>query len=654
MKHFLPTASLLLLASLTACASNAPLASTPAPVPFGATPSKAQVKHAERAFYAFCHFTVDTFTDREWGTGGESETVFNPTSFDADQIVKSIKASGAKGVILTCKHHDGFCLWPTSTTEHNISASPYKGGKGDIVREMSDACRKNDFEFGVYVSPWDRNHKTYGTPEYLPFYRKQIEELTTRYGNLFEIWFDGANGGSGYYQGKVGPVESQDVHHLRNVDRTQYYGWPETCAMVIKNQPGINIFSDVGPGVRWVGNEDGHAPTTCRATITFGKNDTWGCVRQNLLLTGTLHGENWVQAEADVSIRPGWFWHASQNGAVRSPENLMSLYMASIGHGTTFNLNCPPDSRGLLHENDVESLKQFGEHLRQTFAQNLAEGAKVSASNIRGNDPFYGPQKLLDQDQWSAWVTDDAVHTADATLELNGEKTFNLIKLREDIRLGLRVEGVAVDAFVSGEWKELAKAETVGSCRLWRVPKTTASKVRIRVTKGDVCPALSDFGLFLEPEFELWISPIGGNPKVAAKAKWKVISNSFEVPGGEAKNAVDGNPASLWHTCGKDGESGLPQHFAVDMGAEKTLKGFTYLPRQDHTLHGMVDQYAFAVSSDGKEWKTVAEGEFGNLRANPVEQTVSFEAVKARYFKFTAKHALELNHAAVAEIGVVE
>jgi alpha-L-fucosidase len=623
------------------------------PQPFGATPTAAQVKHAERAFYAFCHFSPDTFTDREWGTGGESESTFNPTAFDADQIVKAIKASGAKGVILTCKHHDGFCLWPTSTTEHNIASSPFQGGKGDIVGEISEACARNNFEFGVYVSPWDRNHQTYGTPDYPSAYHKQIEELTTKYGPLFEIWFDGANGGTGYYQGKVGPVEAKDVNKARHIDAATYYGWPEIEKGLAKTQPNIIVYSDVGPGVRWVGNENGHAPDPCRATITYRPGDAWGRVRTEILGPGTLHGELWRQAETDVSIRPGWFWHESQNGRVRSPENLMDLYMASVGHGSTFNLNVPPDRRGQVHENDAESLRQFGEHLRQTFSVNLAAGAICTASNVRGNDPFYGPDRLLDNDLWSAWVTDDEVKTPEVTLELTGQKEFNMIRLREDIRLGLRVEGVAVDAFVDGAWKELAKAESVGSCHLWRVPKTSTNKVRIRVTKSDVAPALSDFGLYLEPAFDTWVPPIGGNAKAAAKAKWKVVSASYEAQGGEARRAIDGDPNTLWHTHGADGEHQLPQDFSVDMGAVKTLKGFTYTPRTG-TLHGMVDRYRFEISEDGKAWTTAAEGEFGNLRANPVEQTVPFTPAKARFFRFTALHALELNHAAVAEIGVVE
>jgi len=615
------------------------------PVPYGATPTPAQLKHAEREMYAFCHFTVDTFTGAEWGSGAEKESVFNPSAFDANQIVRAIKASGAKGVILTCKHHDGFCLWPTKTTAHNISASPFREGKGDVVREFANACKANDFEFGVYISPWDRNNEHYGTPEYVTdVYRKQIEELTTQYGKIFEIWFDGANGGSGYYGGKGGS---------RSIDRTKYYGWPETWKMVFANQPGIIIYSDIGPGVRWCGNESGHSSDPCRATINFEADAAPGYKNSKFLPSGELNGRTWCPAEVDVSIRGGWFFHPEQEP--RSPENLMKIYMDSVGHGAVFNLNCPPDKRGIIHENDTESLRQFGEHLRRTFETNLAARAKAEASNVRGGDlAHYGPDKLLDADRWSAWVTDDAVTTPEVTFALAGEKTFNLVRLREDIRLGLRLEGVAMDAWIDGAWKELAKAESIGSCHLWRVPQTTTAKVRLRVTKGPVCPALSDFGLFLEPPFQPWVKPVAAVSKDARKSKWKVVSFSYQTAGGEASHAIDGDKGTLWHTHGPDGEHGLPQNLVVDMGETKTLKGFTYLPRQDGTFHGMVDRYTFETSEDGKSWKPTAEGEFGNLRANPTEQTVSFAPVMARYFKFTAIHALEMNHAAVAEIGVVE
>lgn len=473
------------------------------PAPHGVTPTSAQVAHAVRPFYTFCHFTVDTFTGAEWGSGAEKPAIFNPSAFDANQIVTSLKAAGARGVILTCKHHDGFCLWPTKTTPHNVSASPYKDGKGDIVREFADACKKHDFELGVYVSPWDRNSEHYGTPKYVTdVYHEQIRELTTQYGKLFEVWFDGANGGSGYYGGKGGK---------RRIDAKTYYNWQVAWDMVLKNQPEAIIFSDVGPGVRWCGNEKGHAGDPCRATIDFPPGEGFGNVNTGRLNAGTLGGKLWIPAEVDVSIRPGWFFHENENP--RSPENLMQIYLDSVGHGATLNLNVPPDKRGLLHENDVESLKQLGAHLQQTFAVNLAANATAKASNTRGNEPAYGPDKMLDNDIWSAWVSDDTVTTPEVELVLAVEKSFNLILLREDIRLGLRLEGVAVDAWLDGQWKELAKAESVGSCHLWRVPETRTNKVRIRVTKSPACPALSDFGLFLEPAFAPWVPPLGGAPK---------------------------------------------------------------------------------------------------------------------------------------------
>ena len=639
-KHKL-LAVLLLLGTYTMLVA----APVPPPQPFGPVPSERQLRWHELGQYAFVHFGVDTFTDKEWGFGDEKESLFNPSSFDANQIVAAAKAGGLKGLILVAKHHDGLCLWPTKSTTHNISATPYKNGKGDIVKEMSMACKKAGIKFGVYVSPWDRNHREYGRPGYVTAYHQAISELTSNYGPIFEMWFDGASGGTGYYGGQGGS---------RSISYNTYYGWKEIRAIIRKNQPDCAIwcgqYDEDGrthwADCRWGGSEEGHVSDPCWNALLSTKSSGWG--------TGLRDGDTWCPAEGDVSIRPGWFWHASQDRSVKSPQQLMNIYLSCVGRGANLILNLPPDCRGLIHENDVASLAGYGKHLAETFAQNLAKGAKLEASNVRGNDRSYGPQKLLDNDMWSAWVTDDAVHTPEVVLELKGEKTFNMIRLREDIRLGQRIEGVAVDAFVDGSWKELAAAQSVGAIRLWRVPKTTTTKVRIRVTKSPVCPALSDFGLFLEPEFDAWVPPIVGDPKLAAAAKakagWRVVSASF----GNARAAIDGNPATFWNTHGNDGERHLPQEFMVDLGAVKTLKGFTYLPRQDKCPHGMVDQYSFAVSMDGNTWTTASEGEFGNLRANPVEQSVPFTPVKARYFKFIAKHALEKNHAVVAEVGVVE
>jgi alpha-L-fucosidase len=395
---------------------------------------------------------------------------------------------------------------------------------------------------------------------------------------------------------------------------------------------------------RWGGSEQGDVGNPCWNTM-----DSTIINLSKEYSEGVRNGDVWCGAEGDVSIRPGWFWHENQNASVKSPQKLMDIYLSSVGRGANLILNLPPDRRGLIHENDVASITEYGEHLRKTFETNLAKGAKLTASNTRGKDPSYGPERLLDDDIWSAWITDDDVNKPEVVLDLKGEKTFNLLRLREDIRLGQRIEGVAVDAWVNDAWKEIATAPCVGAIRLCRVPKTTTTKVRIRVTKSPVCPALSDLGLFLEPEFATWVPPLDcRDPKDKAKDKWKIVSASR----GKAKAAIDGNPDTFWDTY--DGTHSVPEQFVVDMGEEKTLKGFIYLPRQDRWLHGMVDQYAFQVSTDGENWTTASEGEFGNLRANPVEQSVSFPQVKTRYFKFIAKHAVEMKHATVAEIGVVE
>jgi alpha-L-fucosidase len=503
-----------ILAQDSSGTSAAPTGVAP-PEPFGPVPTARQLKWHELGMYAFCHFGVDTFTNAEWGSGAEKPEIFNPKEFNAHQIVGAVKAGGLRGIVLTCKHHDGFCLWPTKATPHNISASAYKNGKGDIVREMSEACKQAGIKFGVYVSPWDRNHPEYGRPGYVTVYHQQIKELLTQYGPLFEVWFDGANGGDGYYGGAGG---------TRKIHAATYYGWDTIWDMVRRYQPAAIVYSDVGPDIRWVGNEAGYAKDPCWTTYTphvrgfkpakagspLSRFDAWGFVNYEEGEQGHRDGRYWLPAEVDVSIRPGWFWHQEENPKVRSPQNLMDIYLASVGLGQSLNLNIPPNRRGLLDDNDVASLKAFGEHLRQTYAVNLAQGATMKASEVRGDDlANYGPQKLLDSDPWSAWIANDhwTSHAASVELALAGEKTFNLIRLREDVRLGQRVEGVAVDVWDAaarngaGDWKELAKAESVGACRLWRVPKTTTTKVRLRVTKSPVAPALSDFGLFLEPAF---------------------------------------------------------------------------------------------------------------------------------------------------------
>jgi len=458
------------------------------PAPYGPVPSARQAQWHQMEFYGFLHFTVNTFTDKEWGYGDEDPAGFNPTDFDANQIVGTAKEAGMKGLILTCKHHDGFCLWPSTYTEHSVKRSPWKGGQGDVVREISDACRRNGLRFGVYLSPWDRNHAEYGRPAYLVYFRNQLRELLTQYGPLFEVWFDGANGGDGFYGG---------ARETRKIDATAYYDWPTTWQIVRDLQPNACLFSDAGPDVRWVGNEQGKAGETCwatsnRADFAPGKADT------GRLNRGDRPGTDWVPPECDVSIRPGWFYHAKEDDRVKSPKELVDLYYASVGRGGSLLLNLPPDRRGRIPDRDVASLREFRRILNATFTRDLAHGSKASASNVRGNDPGFGPQNVIDGQEHTYWSTDDGVTAPELVLDLGEVRTFNVVRLREYLPLGQRVEAFGLDQWQDGKWTEFAKGTSIGACRLVRAKPVTTSRLRLRITQAPVCPAISEVAVFAE------------------------------------------------------------------------------------------------------------------------------------------------------------
>jgi len=472
------------------------------PAPYSPLPSLRQLAWHELEFYGFLHFTVNTFTNREWGDGDESPAVFNPTDFDAAQIVEAARDGGMRGLILTCKHHDGFCLWPSRYTEHSVKNSPFKR---DAVKEISAACTSAGVKFGVYLSPWDRNHKAYGSPEYLVYYRNQLRELLSEYGPVFEIFFDGANGGDGYYGG---------AYERRQIDNRAYYDWPNTWQIVRDQQPNTVLFSDAGPDIRWVGNENGIAGETCwatqnRADFSPGNADV---ARLN---RGDRPGTHWVPAECDVSIRPGWFYHAHEDKQVKTSQQLVDLHYASIGRGASFLLNLPPDRRGRIHENDAHSLREFRQFIEATFATNLAVGARVSATNSRGGgrDRRFVPGNVLDGSRITYWASDDDVRMPHLTLELPREVSFNVVRLREYLPLGQRVEAVGLDQWKGGQWVEFGTATSIGSCRLIRGPRITTSRVRLRVTQASVCPAISDFGLFAEPT-----SPSAGPPSESGRS----------------------------------------------------------------------------------------------------------------------------------------
>ena len=459
------------------------------PAPFGPVPTERQLAWHEMEFYGFVHFTVNTFTDKEWGYGDEPESVFNPTEFDAAQIVQTAKDAGMKGLILTCKHHDGFCLWPSRFTEHSVKRSPWKNGHGDVVREISDACRKAGLKFGIYLSPWDRNRADYGSPEYVAYYRNQLRELLTNYGPIFEVWCDGANGGDGYYGG---------AREKRNIDRTTYYDWKTTRAIVREQMPGAVMFSDGGPDVRWVGNERGRAGEPCWATLN-GAGLFPGVADPKKLNRGDHPGTDWMPAECDVSIRPGWFYHARQDAQVKTPQQLLDIYYQSVGRGAAMNLNLPPDRRGQIAEADVRSLHEFRRILDATFARNLARGAEVSASNTRGEAKRYSPESLVSGEPGAYWSTDDNATAPEVILDLHRPVTFNIVSLRESLPLGQRIEAFALDQWKDGQWVQFAAGTSIGSHRLIRGETVTTGKVRLRITQSPVCPALAEIGLFAEP-----------------------------------------------------------------------------------------------------------------------------------------------------------
>ena len=442
-------------------------------------------------FYGFLHFSINTFTDKEWGYGDESPSLFNPTAFDADQIVGTAAAAGMKGLILTAKHHDGFCLWPSKYTQHSVKKSPWRNGRGDVVREISSACRKHGLKFGIYLSPWDRNHKDYGRPEYLNYFRNQLRELLTSYGPIFEIFLDGANGGDGYYGG---------ARETRRINRDTYYDWPTTWNLVRKLQPDACLFSDAGPDVRWVGNERGVAGDPLWNTLN--KDDfAPGRADEARLNRGDRPGSHWVPAECDVSIRPGWFYHSSEDSKVKSAPTLVDLYYASVGRGGSFLLNLAPDRRGQIPEPDINSLREFRRLLNATFRDDYAQRARVSASNTRGNgDRRFSSSNVIDGKLDTYWTSDEQITTPELIVHLDRERTFNVVRMREYLSLGQRVEAFALDVWKDNQWQEFARGTSIGNCKLVRSKPVTTTKVRLRITQAPVCPAISELALFAEPE----------------------------------------------------------------------------------------------------------------------------------------------------------
>lgn len=681
------------VAFLCSCSSVEP------PKPVLPLPTDRQLEWHELEFYAFVHFNMNTFTNKEWGLGDESPKLFNPTELDCRQWARICKEAGMKGIILTAKHHDGFCLWPSAYTEHSVKNSPWKNGKGDVVRELAEACKEYDLKLGIYLSPWDRNHADYGTPEYITYFRKQLHELLTNYGDVFEVWFDGANGGTGYYGG---------ANEERRIDRQTYYDWENTQKIVRDLQPNACMFSDNGPDIRWVGNEEGWAMETNWSLIR--KDEYYpGTPNYKELREGQIDGTHWVPSEVDVSIRPGWYYHKSEDHQVKTLPQLLEIYYNSIGRNASLLINFPVDTRGLIHEKDAEQILKLADAIKADFETNLVTGKKIFASNIRGNSYKYQVKNVADKNPESFWATDDSVIVASITVDFGEPTEFNRFLVQEDIRFGQRVKEFTLDAYVENQWKQIAAQTTVGRKRILRFPNVLATQLRLNIVDSKECPVISNIGVYKAPKvivepiiqrnkmgevsiqcfdtgLEIYYTLDGSTPtsqtlkyaepfllndksvvkaividpnsgkssqvsKVqfdVSKEYWKLIGTFQSVE--QARFIFDGNPETAWVLNNKS-----PVEIIIDLGESLSLTGFYYLPDQGRWNPGIVNRYEFNVSNDGINWgNPISSGEFANIKNSPILQRKEFDLVNGRFIKFRMLSPAEENgRLGIAEFGII-
>ena len=597
----------------------------------GIAPSQRQLARQQLEFYAFTHFGMNTFTGREWGDGTDSPRLFAPDAFDADQWVSAVKSAGMRGLLLTCKHHDGFCLWPTGLTEYCIRNTPYKDGKGDIVRELSEACKKYGIKFAVYLSPWDRNQAIYGTPEYVDYFYKQLHELLTNYGAVFEIWFDGANGGDGWYGG---------AKDSRTIDRKTYYQYDRAYEMIDKYQPQAVVFSDGGPGCRWVGNENGFAGATNWSFLRAGEVYP-GYPKYRELQYGHADGNQWVAAECDVSIRPGWFYHPEEDNRVKTVEQLTDLYYRSVGHNATLLLNFPVDRNGLIHPVDSANAVDFHKNIQKQLAHNLLSGVVAEVSDERGGK--YTAKAMTDNDYDTYWATNDGVVSATVEFDLPQQEKVNRMMLQEYIPLGQRVKSFVVEYNKDGQWLPVKLNEettTVGYKRLLRFETVTTDKLRVNFTDARACLCINNVEAYYAGE----TADVSFDNTVA-----DIKSYPFTLVGvdeSEAKKCADKDDTT---TCFVDGNT-----VVVDLGEEQTVASFHYLPDQSEYNKGLISGYEISVGTDANAINNVVtKGEFSNIKHNPILQSVYFTPVKARYVMLKAvKMVNEGETMGFAEIGI--
>lgn len=566
-----------------------------APAPVMPIPTEHQVRWQQMETYAFVHFGLNTFNDREWGYGDSKLETFNPTKLDCEQWAQTFVKAGLKGVIITAKHHDGFCLWPTNYTDYSIRNTPYKDGKGDVVGELAAACKKYGLKFGVYLSPWDRHQAFYGTPFYVDYFYHQLRELFTRYGNIFEIWFDGANGGDGWYGG---------AKETSTINRRTYYQYDRAYQLIDELQPQCIVFSDGGPGCRWVGNEQGYAHATNWSFLRRG--DVFpGYKKHHELQQGHADGNQWVPAECDVSIRPGWFYHESQDSLVKSVDHLTDLYYRSVGHNANFLINFPVNKEGRIHPTDSARIVAMHQRVTTELADNLLRGARIKASDERGRR--FGVKALTDNRFDTYWATHDSVRSATLSIRFPRATRLNRMLLQEYIPLGQRVKSFTVEYLSGKQWLPIRLNEettTIGYKRLLRFKPITTRQLRIRFNDARGCLCISEIGAYHAPNaqesFELKETDLKGY--------------AFTQVSGTAENEV-----------------------LMDLGQSRTVSSLHYQPAQK----GIATHYEILVGDDPAQLRTLTTGEFSNIRNNPIRQDVYLTPTPARFIMLRALRTVD-------------
>ena len=629
-------------------------------------PTAVQMEWQQMETTAFIHFNINTYTDMEWGYGNESPALFNPSKLDCRQWARTCKEAGMKGVILTAKHHDGFCLWPSAYTEHSVKNSPWKGGKGDLVREFVDACREYGLKVGLYLSPWDCNHPDYGKPEYITYFRNQLRELLTNYGELYEFWFDGANGGRGYY--------GTDSLHTRKIS-ADYYPWEELTRMVYELQPNCVVHGGDLANIRWVGNEEGYALeehwSTVRRPELYDKN-----VKKNLQwMRGHADGTIWMPSEVDVSVRPGWYYHASEDHKLKSLSRLTDIYYESVGRNSLLLLNLTPNQEGVIPREDSLRLVEW----RKQVSDELSHGLLTEKMRVRGekkSDLRY----LMDNNRKTYWQAETVSPVIE--VDFGKELAFNRLLLQEFVEEGQRVKKFSVSYFSGGQWFPLVQQTTIGYKRLLRFPEVKASRLRVQILDAWAVPCLSELQVFCAktpldaptisrnkdgllrlsadqnaviyytlngqepcPENAFrYQSPVMADGHVQIKAiavdgdRQSGVStriyNGSKVnwstkPDRAASLIFDENEKTVW--------MGKENALEVDLGMVTEVAGVTYLPDQSRWASGIAVKYVIEISTDGQRWSEAAHGDFANIQNHPVEQLVRFSnPLKARYIRFRA------------------